>query len=375
MMGRMLSAGTLMATLLAPLGSYAADALTTYECRGNEPFWSLEASEKRAILGRPGTSGAQKSLFSGSLHPMTFLRPPVSVWRGDGETGTLVATIEETACTDTMKDGPALAYTVIVSAPGLEAAQGCCARSQVLVHQPDARPAPGRDWSKRITEYLPAIGACVLDSGLAVERIDLAWPMNKGLVGVRLRDAAGNRHDCLAESGGGAIVGVEALSDATAHMKGEANPVFYPAREQPPLVEVGRIEQVVSRDGVFQGWLHYPPRPLAPVPDIVGEWLLEDIDGRGVIDNLNTPFIITADSKVNGHAGCNRFFGTAEITGSLIAIGPTMTTKMACPPAIMEQEQRFFRALDKIERWERENGLLLLKDGAGETLLRFAPAG
>jgi len=360
---------------LAAAPSYGMEPITSYQCQGNEPFWSLDTNQTSAVLSRPGTNGTDKTLYKGHFHDRSYFQPPVSVWRGKKDEDTLVAVIRQEACSDTMKDGPAFSHSVIMSAPWLEAVSGCCRQTRVMVHQNDAVPrAGGADWSKRIRSYLPAIRICTLDSGIEVERVDLAWPMNRGLVGVRLRAQDGSRHDCLAEQGGGAIVGVEKLSDADGHMKGEANPVFYPASEQPPLVEVGKLDQLVDADGVFQGWLHYPPRPLAPVAPIIGEWLLEDIGGQGVIDNLNTPFILTADGKVNGHAGCNRFFGTADIQGSLIAIGPTMSTKMACPGAIMDQERRFFSALGKIESWALENGLLKLKDGGGETLLRFAPA-
>lgn len=105
-----------------------------------------------------------------------------------------------------------------------------------------------------------------------------------------------------------------------------------------------------------------------------GHWLAEDIGGGGVVDDLQTTLDIAADGTVSGSGGCNRYSGKAEIDGSAIAIGPVAATKMACIAAPMDQETKFFDALDKARSWKIENGKLLLLDGGGTVLARFAPA-
>ena len=113
-----------------------------------------------------------------------------------------------------------------------------------------------------------------------------------------------------------------------------------------------------------------------PSPDALykREWLLEDIGGAGVIDNLNSPIRFNPIGTLSGHAGCNRFSGSAEIGAGSIDIGPLATTRMFCPEAVMDQEQRFLAALSKAETWQLgDDGLLRMNDAGGRELLRFAP--
>jgi heat shock protein HslJ len=104
------------------------------------------------------------------------------------------------------------------------------------------------------------------------------------------------------------------------------------------------------------------------------EWLLEDIAGAGVIDNLNSPIRFNPIGTVSGHAGCNRLTGTALIGPGTIDIGPLATTRRACAEAVMVQEQRFLDAMSKAETWQLgDDGLLRMSAADGSELLRFAP--
>lgn len=105
-----------------------------------------------------------------------------------------------------------------------------------------------------------------------------------------------------------------------------------------------------------------------------GNWLAEDIRGGGVIDRVQTVLEIAQDGTVSGTGGCNRMAGSARIGGDTIAFGPLAATQMACPPAIMDQEARFFAALDAVRGWridEARQKLELLDDG-GAAVLIFA---
>jgi len=104
------------------------------------------------------------------------------------------------------------------------------------------------------------------------------------------------------------------------------------------------------------------------------EWLLEDIGGAGVIDNLNSPIRFNPIGTTSGHGGCNRFTGSAVIGAGSIDIGPLATTRMFCPEAVMNQEQRFLDAMSKAETWQLgDDGLLRMYAADGRELLRFAP--
>lgn len=105
-----------------------------------------------------------------------------------------------------------------------------------------------------------------------------------------------------------------------------------------------------------------------------GKWLAEDILGGGVIDRLQTTLEIAPDGTVSGHGGCNRYRGRVSITGESISFSPLASTKMACTPAAMAQEQKFHQALERARsfRISARERKLILRDGAGATVARLA---
>ena len=108
--------------------------------------------------------------------------------------------------------------------------------------------------------------------------------------------------------------------------------------------------------------------------ELAGRWLAESILGGGVIDRLQTILEIGSEGRVTGTGGCNRFSGRARISGSTIRFTPLAATQMACTPAAMDQERKFFQALEDVRRWEvnRAHRKLALLDGGGKPLAVFA---
>lgn len=104
-----------------------------------------------------------------------------------------------------------------------------------------------------------------------------------------------------------------------------------------------------------------------------GKWLAEDILGGGVIDRLQTTLEIAPDGTVSGHGGCNRYRGRVSITGESISFSPMASTKMACTPAAMAQEQKFHQALEQARsfRINARERKLVLSNGAGATVARL----
>lgn len=100
-------------------------------------------------------------------------------------------------------------------------------------------------------------------------------------------------------------------------------------------------------------------------------WLLEDLAGRGVIDNSHVTLQFLADGKVAGSGGCNRYNGSAAIKGSTITFTPMASTMMACAPALMDQETRFFAALTKADTVsiDKTGALLIGVKGEAKPLL------
>ena len=103
-------------------------------------------------------------------------------------------------------------------------------------------------------------------------------------------------------------------------------------------------------------------------------WRAETIMGRPVIDSAASTITFQADGRVHGHGGCNRYFGSVTIAGEQVSFGPLGSTKMACAPALMDQEARFFQALESAERWSlHEQGQLLIHSAGADEPSRFAP--
>ena len=102
-------------------------------------------------------------------------------------------------------------------------------------------------------------------------------------------------------------------------------------------------------------------------------WWVEDIDGMGVIDSSHTTIEFAGDGRVGGDTGCNRYFGAVTINGAEMSFGPLAGTRKACPGAVMDQEMRFYRAMENVSQWEiAETGLLHLRDADGKDLVRAA---
>ena len=99
------------------------------------------------------------------------------------------------------------------------------------------------------------------------------------------------------------------------------------------------------------------------------EWVVEDIGGGGVIDFARTSMLFGDDGKVSGSGACNRFGGTYALTGEGLSFGPIAATKKACPPAVMDQENRFFDAIEITDRFEIDDTGALILIGADQPLL------
>lgn len=113
--------------------------------------------------------------------------------------------------------------------------------------------------------------------------------------------------------------------------------------------------------------------PAATLP-LAGAWLAEDLGGGGVIDNLQTTLELGVDGTVSGNGGCNRFGGSARIEGDSISFGDLMSTEMACPEAVMDQEMKLHAALAAARsfRIDTEQRKLFLSDEAGKVVAQFS---
>jgi heat shock protein HslJ len=91
------------------------------------------------------------------------------------------------------------------------------------------------------------------------------------------------------------------------------------------------------------------------------EWVVEDIGGAGIVDRSRATLNFQGDGRVSGRGSCNTYAGSYTLTGESLAFGKLAATMMACTPALMQQEQRFFEILQLIHRFEiSDSGALVL---------------
>lgn len=90
---------------------------------------------------------------------------------------------------------------------------------------------------------------------------------------------------------------------------------------------------------------------------IVGpEWIVEDIAGRGVIDDARATLRFGNDGRVDGDTSCNRYFGEYTVKESEIQFRNSGVTKRACAPAVMDQESRFLAVFNAVDRYRVDDG-------------------
>jgi heat shock protein HslJ len=78
-------------------------------------------------------------------------------------------------------------------------------------------------------------------------------------------------------------------------------------------------------------------------------------------------FEFDAEGNISGNASCNRFGGACTIEGNTIKVGPLRSTRRACEPEIMQQEQRFLALLSTVTAWEMgAEGELVMRGEDGE---------
>lgn len=106
------------------------------------------------------------------------------------------------------------------------------------------------------------------------------------------------------------------------------------------------------------------------------EWVVEDIEGGGIIDRSRVTIEFLADNRVAGRSSCNRYMGAWNLTGEGLELGKMAGTMMACAPALMHQEDRFLKVLSEVQRFRiGPHGELILSTADGDALRAFQSSG
>ena len=111
-----------------------------------------------------------------------------------------------------------------------------------------------------------------------------------------------------------------------------------------------------------------PQEPTVAIKDIW--WKAVSIGGKPVISGSEVTLSLGSDGKVGGKSGCNGYGASYQLDGVQLKIYPPMiTTKMACAPALMTQEQAYQDLLGKAMTAKVGNdGRLSITTASGQTI-------
>ena len=125
-----------------------------------------------------------------------------------------------------------------------------------------------------------------------------------------------------------------------------------------------------SGDG-FRAERAAPAVPSDPALLLGAEWIVEDINRTGIIDNSHLTLTFGADGRVSGSTNCNTFGGVYSADETTVTLAPLAMTRKAClAPAMAQQEQKYMAALNGEMSWTMTaDGALELAGPAGQRLL------
>lgn len=106
--------------------------------------------------------------------------------------------------------------------------------------------------------------------------------------------------------------------------------------------------------------------------DLAGTtWLVEDIDGRGVIDLAQTTIVFPEAGRISGNTGCNQYSAQIWFNGERYGVKGIAVTERACSAAVMDQEKRFLVALGNGRRMVVDGSYLRFYDANENSVLRL----
>ena len=96
-------------------------------------------------------------------------------------------------------------------------------------------------------------------------------------------------------------------------------------------------------------------------------WEVTSFAGQDPLEDHPITFEFDTDGNISGNASCNRFGGSCTIEENTIKVGPLRSTRRACEPDIMQQEQKFLAVLSTATAWEMgAEGELVMRGQDGE---------
>ena len=124
-----------------------------------------------------------------------------------------------------------------------------------------------------------------------------------------------------------------------------------------------------------------PPASAQPGDDhlVNTRWTLVSFAGSGpdgevtpVIPGSTLTLVFETGGQAGGSGGCNSYGATYQVQGNEISFSQVISTLMACADqGLMDQEQRYFAALQKTGAFELDGDQLKIWYGDGQSVLNF----
>src|SRR5690554_4411861 len=99
------------------------------------------------------------------------------------------------------------------------------------------------------------------------------------------------------------------------------------------------------------------------------QWHVQEIAGAPAVGKSEITITFSEEGSVYGSSSCNRYSGSWESSGNQLMFSTLASTRMACPEALMRQENRFLKLLGGVRQYQVDNaGRLVLKTDTEEVL-------
>jgi hypothetical protein len=185
-----------------------------------EGAWELRLLDDYAQMVRPGLGQD-----GGVPGPRDFRESGMRVIAGP-----LTITLKAEECA--LPNGLALPYSAHVLFEGV-AYQGCARRGVTEGERPT--------WASVLPELLPAIDACLARVSARPARVMIASALDEEMVSVRIREADGDRRECIATADGSAVSAYESVSDLD-RRSGEGDPEFQRGGNEPRAADCRSVQ-------------------------------------------------------------------------------------------------------------------------------------
>ena len=115
-----------------------------------------------------------------------------------------------------------------------------------------------------------------------------------------------------------------------------------------------------------------PSPSHAPAELLEGTRLVKEIGGEPIAGTGQPTLRFTSDGHAGGSGGCNTYSAPVNIDGDAMAFGRLASTRMACAPPLLDQEQKFFIALAGVRSFNLKGQQLTLLGTAARPLVQLS---